>query len=795
MSKNNSVELDDYYNDGLIELVRHGSIVSMKNLLTSEQHEQQIDYFAERFEEEKRKIDHLVEQIREDIKKCNPLELLNFSNAISFISMINKVSEIEYEQDEIYTMRCTEYIQSILVSSENKFNVDSDIEYEELSHTIINKIVELYKDIQFFYWYWGAYAQKKLGIEDELIKYIVEAQMLWNVRGNKYQNHQVTDLEKLLIVHEDILIKLFDISATDLIAGIKSLEYSLSSGKPDALMKIMEMFDEFQKFMEENPTQEQIDSFIKENRFKTDAPMKNVFGNGLYDVKTITGWSDLFIEELSYDLNANNDFFGKNEYAGWPIIDLPVQKKPFIKIDDKSFCFDYYNFFDNIYRNVQKAISRKAPEYSPTWSSKQQHASESLVEEIIHGLLPNATIYRDNYYPKKNSLKDCAENDLIVIYDSIVIIIEVKAGSFTYTPPITDYQAHIKSFKTLIEKADFQCERTYNYLDKDQRAKFYHHNKSEKFEVDMSEVSDVFTLSVTVDNFNEFESKAEKLSFIDLMAGSIAISLDDLRVYADYFNNPLFFLHFLKERKAATKSSILALNDELDHLGMYIKHNMYTLHLSDEDNCTLSAYGYRENLDKYFGTLHVDELIFEKPEQDIPFTIKSIIELVDLKEIKNRILLSNYLLDFSNEARIQLDESINHMLIRQKEIGRMITSITFGEINHSIYVHQPEIIEMPEDVKNDYIYSTMLMHEEKTRMRIDLIYNSDLELIDVYFKKCLIDDIPESEYKRLKKRGIEYIKTRAESMKKQKGLKKIGRNAPCPCGSGKKYKRCCIDRI
>lgn len=25
--------------------------------------------------------------------------------------------------------------------------------------------------------------------------------------------------------------------------------------------------------------------------------------------------------------------------------------------------------------------------------------------------------------------------------------------------------------------------------------------------------------------------------------------------------------------------------------------------------------------------------------------------------------------------------------------------------------------------------------------------------------------------------------------------KKIGRNDPCPCGSGKKYKKCCIDVI
>jgi len=25
----------------------------------------------------------------------------------------------------------------------------------------------------------------------------------------------------------------------------------------------------------------------------------------------------------------------------------------------------------------------------------------------------------------------------------------------------------------------------------------------------------------------------------------------------------------------------------------------------------------------------------------------------------------------------------------------------------------------------------------------------------------------------------------------QRAAKKIGRNAPCPCGSGKKYKKCC----
>ena len=50
-------------------------------------------------------------------------------------------------------------------------------------------------------------------------------------------------------------------------------------------------------------------------------------------------------------------------------------------------------------------------------------------------------------------------------------------------------------------------------------------------------------------------------------SGIIAICLDDLDLYADYLNSPLTFLHYLKQRQAATKLNQLYLYDELDHLG------------------------------------------------------------------------------------------------------------------------------------------------------------------------------------------------------------------------------------
>jgi hypothetical protein len=37
-------------------------------------------------------------------------------------------------------------------------------------------------------------------------------------------------------------------------------------------------------------------------------------------------------------------------------------------------------------------------------------------------------------------------------------------------------------------------------------------------------------------------------------------------------------------------------------------------------------------------------------------------------------------------------------------------------------------------------------------------------------------------------------KKRKTVLKNKRGNEKISRNAPCPCGSGKKYKRCCLNK-
>ncbi len=80
---------------------------------------------------------------------------------------------------------------------------------------------------------------------------------------------------------------------------------------------------------------------------------------------------------------------------------------------------------------------------------------------------------------------------------------------------------------------------------------------------------------------------------------------------------------------------------------------------------------------------------------------------------------------------------------------------------------------------------------------VDLTVAGDLEDVEILMglrqerSTPRPDYYPEaSELRAALKRYVEHV--RAEEPNPQK--RKIGRNDPCPCGSGKKYKKCCLGK-
>lgn len=779
---------DEYYNNGSIELVRFGETVSMRNLLSPEDRRIQMKRLSADYERKKEEIDRKVVCIREKVSRCDPLQLLVFSTSMGLLTEIDKTSESDFSMDEIQTGRATEYLQSVLVSSQNHFGNSTEHQEDPSDefYSIMGDIHELYSMVDYFYFYWAAYAQeKRRDLDDESMKFIVEAQMFYLVRGNRYQIHEIEHLEGLLAPHNQILVRLFDVSAGELIDGLRKLQYSLSQGHADVLNESWQGFQDYQDAIAEGTLyQPSIDRQVGDK----------CFGTSLYDVTLVTGWNEKLVQELSFGLNTYHEFSADSDFSGWPIIDLPIQKRPFICIGEVSYCFDYYDLFDNIYRVLQKTIRRLEPEYGDQWARVQQVTSETMVEDLFKKLLPGCTAYRSNYYPMDKSSKEYAENDILVTYDKVLLIVEVKAASFAYTPPIIDYEAHIKSFRALIERADHQCERTRRYIVDRGEAPIYDEQRNLKTILTKSTIDQIFTLSVTIDDFNVFAAKADKLSFLHLKSNAISISVNDLRTYSDYFISPLQFLHFLKQRQVATATPKLALNDELDHLGMYIKYNAYSAKPGEfGPGISVQWNGYRKELDSYFGSLYHPELKEKenKPEQVVPARIREIIGLLEDSGIPNRVFLSNFLLDLPLDRREQFSSQVDEILTRQKEIGRMLALYAPTPFRYCVFVHQPGVRPMSEWERSDYVYSTILYNQEPDRLRVDLCYDQSGKLEKLEFMLCLSTEIRQERRAELYEQGRKNAVGRIRSYLRQTGKKKIGRNDPCPCGSGKNYKKCC----
>lgn len=699
---------------------------------------------SSQFEFIKNKIDSDIGIIIERLKRCAPLRTLMIATDLVMLPLINKVSESQFDPEICQFVRYIEYVQSMFVTHKIS-NKEDLLEDDTYIVETLSLIEALYINSVSFVNVLGAKLYIEDKYSDEEIDYIVESYQMRFVRGHRYRFQQLKNIKVLLQPHSDELFNLYGLTSEELLCGLEKLEVSLASGKFDALSQFG---TEAGKAMESD----NIDEYLRKVQCDVDNPLWSLldraFGVAAYDVRQITGWPDKFIRSLSFELGELSSTAGmtRSDYDNWPFMDLPAQKKPFIIIDGVGYCFDYYNLFDNIYRVVQKAIKEKDSAYANKWAKSQQEASENLVASMFRKLLPGSVVYISNYYPDENHPNQFDENDILIIYDTCVLIVEVKAGSFTYTSAVTDFQAHIKSLDALIQKADYQCNRTLNYIKQNSIANFYKNNskKSElKFFIDKKQYANFFTFCITVDNFNAVEAKIDKARFLHINSGSLAINIDDLDIYTEYFDSPLIFLHFLKIRQSASNNRVLYLNDELDHLGLYIEHNDYNRYVSSlgNNNDHLLAFGYRRNLDAYFAGIHDARLKIDKPKQNLPDCIIQILLFLESRQLPNRVDLANFLLDISTKGKQDINESISYFVSREKINGRLYPLTIDGDFFMCCFVIIPNIMIMPKRVMDLHTYALLKSRNKVDGWQIILSYGADNVITNIAFKRCHYFDL------------------------------------------------------
>lgn len=805
------IEPDEQEVFGPLAMARFGKAVVVKNLMSQEQHQEFVKSAAERYPIICEEIDGLVKDIRSLVCQCPPLYLLQVAYQEHFMHMVGKKSESSLNHADNMSRIVLEYVQSILASTivtyEGEFHQNH---WKEIK----KKTDELYSLLNPYYHIAHTAHQKSNNdrYDPEFDEYYVKAQMLWStVRGNRYSKHEIPHHSDLLQPHQEIIKEVFGIEVEDLLVGLEKIIMSLSRGIGDAAEVAFGIYDQARavltdEFIERNSSLE-ISQIVKKSltvvgkKQEFEKAIAKLFQFDLFNVKKITDWPESLLKKLSWKIGEDDNFFDDDEFSGWPLRILPVKKRPFINIGDGFYCFEILNLCDNFYRVIQSAIIEEKPSYHERWNRIQKATSEKIPIKLFNKLLPGAELYPSLYFKMENEQGNLAlyEIDGLILFDDHLIAIEVKGGAFSAKPPSTHFHKYLTSIKDLLFKPATQIKNFFDYCSESAGRLYSDRNcRNLLKEINLKDYRHITPCSVTVDSFTHLASQAQNLDRIGITPIEVpiwSVSIDDLRVFCDIFDSPSIFCHFLEHRQRAYLSGHITVEDEIDHLGLYLEHNAYAVHAENfSKDVELSRnpgwLGYREMFDKYYYHLSVAPEEAVKPKQNLSDELHNIIKILDEKNSPQFTRAVSYLLDMSGEARDEFYTSIKSVKERQQQLGRILPFSFFGGIDMTIYCLQPRIKTISRDERIDYVLATLMKSASDERFYLELQYDEFDVLKDVDFSFLSTQDIPQERIAELEIQAEKYAKSRIRTTIEHSDKGKIGRNDPCPCGSGKKYKHC-----
>ena len=743
------------------------------------------------------------------VSKLDPLRLLQRAYGEYAALTINKNAEVELDEIDGIARRMIDYVQCLIVSTQPQPDGYIDLT-EELWRELKQHVEAIFSNLVGYFIVASAKRSTEVDFDETWEEFFTKAQMNWCfVKGDRHINHLHAHLESLLQPHSDVFNELFGISATDFVNEIEKVRIALTSGMFDAGLELKRLHKEFFDQLDQDEGNElqageDLGAFfrrkIAEYGYKAqfEEELGKFLGVDLFDLSKATNLPVTLLENLSWSPGEDTIFLSQEPFKGWPLSLWSTWNKPFLKVNDNYYCFDMYVLSDNIYRSIQKIIYQLKPEYKASWNKGQQAISEELPFQMFAKLLPDAVFYKSIYYRWKTGQEkqlNWAECDGLVLYDDHLFIVEVKAGAFTYTPPATDAPAYIESIKSLLIKPAEQGQRFLNYLESADSVTIYDENHVPIGEISHECFRQVTICCVTLDQLTQFAAKS---SHLQVISGGLPgkdvwnISIDDLRVYADILQNPLQFLHFVEQRHAASKSSLIILEDELDHLGLYLTHNCYArlaenLVASVPEHPDLVVWsGFSSEIDKYYSYLLASDSA-ELPKQELPSTVVEILNLLSETKISERSKAASTLLNMSGETKDQFATFTTLALKMTKEKHRPQPFSLTGDTHVTVYCipNSPSFGEKFDII--EHVLANIVIGNEQERLLFELFFDEQDNLVDVDFSFLAVQNI--------EKYGKEKIETLAENLSTQRVAQalakgEIRRNALCPCGSGKKYKYC-----
>jgi hypothetical protein len=785
------------YQYGPIRLERFGRYTVMSSHWKPGEHQKFIEHVKSKRPELKNDIDKKIQELVSIIEKNDPFELLTTISSKNCFADPEQYSESSHEGRECYV----EYALS-LITGHDKLGIGTHTSKESIDR--FNELIaDLFNDVM---WYFGTEAAeiKRDKIEEELryrsiLRYIF-------VRGESIPEHHIDLIKELFKPHDTFLKKHYGLTTDEIIAGIQEVENQI-------LNKFQDFFKDMQNLKEQH---EMFNQFIDEKGVESFSSMEECFekfrslpevkkklkelGNvqetlqGIpFEIKPNKTAIQGLLETLSSQIGENKNFLTFKKSPGWPTNDSIIYEKPLIIHDGKFYSFMPQLLFRNIGNIIEAWIKQKDEKYFlKNYQSKRADHLEKKALAHFKQLLPDTEVYGKLYYEiEENGEKKRVETDGIILFDNNLFIIEGKAGTLSLSARRGGLERMKKDAAELVDSAYSQALRTKQYIENTEKPRFEYGNGSEALVInDKNKIENIFLVNVTLESLGDLSTRLNSLKHLKLIQGiewPWSVFINDLRVIAELIENPSEFLAFLKRRIRANDFPQFQTADELDFLMFYFKEGLYFEEVNKKDKSSFTPHAYTEPLDRYYDFLAGRVASGEKPALRTSKEFRELVANIESLGKEGFTKVATILLSFSGEAHKQIIESLKHAKQLSEKDGKPHDATFFfkdDSLGVTFFVG-PDL--GASELQRMQDHCKLKMYQTKYQNWIAILIDSTGEIttpFDFLFfkKKWQYNDQLEHKLKQFK-----------QTKWTQLGIagQKIGRNEPCPCGSGVKYKKCC----
>ena len=773
---------------GPIVMERMGRHVHMRSLLDEAGAARMRQHLRDAVPKMRDDVDAGIAEVAAICRRVNPFELLTVSSLTNCAGDPEQYSESSFRGREAHA----EYLLSMALAIPNP---TFDVHAEEGDFLRIKELVE--KIFELAPWTFKAMSLDEDRLHDPMQDLCADV-FLMNllVRGHSFQEHHVDLVRRVFEPHDTFFLQHFGVSARNCVDGMVEVANQINShftevmaaarAIREAVLKLKEGVDDGKDGDEAMSLLAEREELVRRmHEFRTALTPERP-----YEITPNAKAPREYLERVSCSWGDNADFLQRPKWGGWPSTPSIVTEMPIIRHAGKFYSFVPQLLDRHTFTTFEGWIRDADPAYfDRSYQKVRGQVLEKLALGYLGALLPGCMSYQQLHYVyEHDGVSERGELDGLVIFDGVVFVVEAKAGLFTPSAKRGGEERIRKHIKDLIDKAYEQGKRALAYIRSNDQVTFQDDRGRDVLTLRADDYERFILVNVTLDCQERIMTQLNSLRAMSFLQGQDwpwTIFVNDLRVISEIVDSPSEFLLYLDRRIQANDVPEFGVFDELDYLMHFLKHGLFLEKLDRGENLHYGLTGYTEDLDRYYDFIAGRVSSGEKPRLAIPDKMRVFVRQVEQCGSPGYSGVGARLLMYDYDEQVRVWNHIDRIVATCVADGRDHDITLASRANHGVSIIASQEVEAtlwPRIVD----FARLRQYETKAETW-DIVVLLVKPNGDYQIALRVLRGVPEADAD-LDRRVQEQRDRRFRRAVAGGGT--LGRNDPCPCGSGKKFKRC-----